>query len=103
MLNVTDFTFKRNPEAHCRGKLLSPTRRRLAVQHARDKGISERHACRLVGQWRTTQRYQPTQCEDGDRLTQSILARASKYGRFGYRRITALLKVAGWRVGKDRV
>jgi transposase InsO family protein len=65
--------------------------------------MSERRACRLVGQWRTTQRYQPTQCEDEDRLTQSILALASKYGRFGYRRITALLQVAGWQVGKDRV
>src|SRR5262249_14129100 len=76
---------------------------RRAVQHAREKGCSERQACRLVGQWRSTQRYQPTQLEDEDRLTQSILALASKYGRFGYRRITALLKFAGWRVGKDRV
>jgi hypothetical protein len=65
--------------------------------------MSERHACRLVGQGRTAQRYQPTQSEDEDRLTQSILALASKYGRFGYRRITALLKLAGWQVGKDRV
>jgi hypothetical protein len=36
-----------------------------------------------------------------DDLTQSMLALASKYGRFGYRRITALLKLAGWQVGKD--
>jgi hypothetical protein len=43
------------------------------------------------------------ECEDEDRLTQSILAPASKCGRFGYRRITALLKVAGWKVGKDPV
>ena len=28
---------------------------------------------------------------------------ASEYGRYGYRRITALLRIAGWRVGKDRV
>jgi len=48
-----------------------------------------------------TQRYQATHCDDEDRLTQSILALASKYGRFGYRRITALLKLAGWQVGKD--
>ena len=41
--------------------------------------------------------------DDEDRLTQSILALASQYGRFGYRRITALLKTAGWKVGKDRV
>ena len=65
--------------------------------------MRERHACGLVGQWRTTQRYQPTQCEDEDRLTQAILALAGKYGRFGYRRITALLKLAGWQAGKDRV
>jgi putative transposase len=78
-------------------------RRRFAVQHARDKGLSERHACRLTGQWRTTQRYEPTQVDDEDRLTQSILALASQYGRFGYRRITGMLKLAGWKVGKDRV
>ena len=38
-----------------------------------------------------------------DQLTQAIIALASKYGRFGYRRITALLQQAGWNVGKDRV
>ncbi len=28
---------------------------------------------------------------------------ACQYGRYGYRRITALLKASGWQVGKDRV
>jgi putative transposase len=41
--------------------------------------------------------------EDEDVLTQAIIQLASQYGRYGYRRITALLKRAGWRVGKDRV
>ncbi len=41
--------------------------------------------------------------EDEDALTQAIVQLASQYGRYGYRRITALLKRAGWRVGKDRV
>ncbi len=82
---------------------MSPVRRRLAVQHARGRGLSERHACRLVGQPRTTQRYQPTQTDDEDLLTQSIVALAGQYGRFGYRRITALLQLSGWKVGKDRV
>jgi transposase InsO family protein len=36
-------------------------------------------------------------------LTQAILALGVKYGRYGYRRITALLQDAGWPVGKDRV
>src|SRR5260370_31509579 len=91
------------PEGHRPGKLLSPERRRFAVQHARDKGLSERHACRLVGQPRGTQRYQPTQGDDEDQLTKAIVALATEYGRYGYRRITALLQQAGWNVGKDRV
>ena len=48
-------------------------------------------------------RYQLTQREDEDALTQAIVELASQYGRYGYRRITALLKRDGWQVGKDRV
>ena len=36
-------------------------------------------------------------------LTRAIITLASQYGRYGYRRITALLKQAGLQVGKDRV
>jgi transposase InsO family protein len=74
------------------------------VQGIREKyGLSERRACRLVSQHRGTQRYVPTVQADEDALTQSIVALASEYGRYGYRRITALLQAAGWQVGKDRV
>jgi putative transposase len=65
--------------------------------------MSERRACQSANQPRGTQRYQPTQREDEDRLTQAIITLASQYGRYGYRRITALLKRAGWQVGKDWV
>ena len=51
---------------------------------------------------RGTQCYVPTQRQDEDRLRRSIVALASKYGRYGYRRITALLNQASWKVGKDR-
>ncbi len=44
-----------------------------------------------------------TQRNDEDELTRAILQLASEYGRYGYRRITALLCDAGWEVGKDRV
>ena len=72
--------------------------------HAQQKhGMGERWGCRLVDQPRGTQRYRPTQRADEDPLTQSIIALAKQYGRYGYRRITALLVHAGWRVGKDRV
>jgi transposase InsO family protein len=73
------------------------------VEHAQELGSNERHACRLVNQPRGTQRYQPTQRNDEDALTRAIIALASQYGRYGYRRITITLQEAGWRVGKDRV
>jgi hypothetical protein len=47
--------------------------------------------------------YQLTQREDEDALTQAIVKMAIQYGRYGYRRITALLKRDGWQVGKDQV
>jgi putative transposase len=65
--------------------------------------VTERRACRLANQPRGTQRYRAIRREDEDALTQAIVQLASQYGRYGYRRITALLKRAGWRVGKDRV
>jgi len=65
--------------------------------------MTERRSCRLVNQPRGTQRYRPARREDEDALTQAIVQLASQYGRYGYRRITALLKQAGWQVGKDRV
>ena len=77
------------------GKLLSPERRRCAVERAWEQhGLSERHACRLLGQWRGTQRYEPIHRVDEDALTRAIIALGAKYGRYGYRRITALLRSA---------
>ena len=74
------------------------------MEHAcQQHGMSERHACRLVGQWRATQRYRLIHRTDEDVLTEAIIQLASEYGRYGYRRITALLQEAGWQVGKDRV
>ena len=91
-----------DPEGYCGGKLVSPERRRCAVEQAGEKyEVSERRACRVVRQWRGTQRYLPLRRTDEDQLTQAILALAVKYGgRYGYRRITALLRDAGWPVGQ---
>ena len=85
-------------------KLVSPERRRQAVDAARQKyGLSERLACRIVGQPRGTQRYLPALKPDEDDLTRNIVYLASEYGRYGYRRVTALLNENGIEVGKDRV
>jgi putative transposase len=45
----------------------------------------------------------PTVLADEDALTRAIVALASEYGRYGYRRVTTLLQADGWQVGKDRV
>ena len=40
---------------------------------------------------------------DEDALTVDIIRLASQYGRYGYRRITALLRTEGWHVNAKRV
>ena len=66
-------------------------------------GVSERLACRVLGQPRATQRKVPRTADDEAALTADIIALARQYGRYGYRRITALLRAAGWVVNKKRV
>jgi putative transposase len=65
--------------------------------------VSERRACRVIAQSRTSQRYGPKVAGDEDALTASIVDLASQYGRYGYRRITAMLRAEGWRVNHQRV
>ena len=66
-------------------------------------GISQRRVCRVVRQTRSTQRYRPLLRTDEDALTKAILSLATQYGRYGYRRIRALLRRAGWKVNHKRV
>ena len=65
--------------------------------------VSERRACQVLGQPRSTQRRALVVRDDEDALTQAIVDLASEYGRYGYRRITALLRIQGWRVNHKRV
>ena len=65
--------------------------------------VPERQACRVLGQPRTTQRRVLVQRDDEDALTKAIVDLASEYGRYGYRRITALLRTEGWHVNHKRV
>src|SRR5215210_7920310 len=86
------------------GKLLSPARRRACVEHIRSVlTISERRACRALGQHRSTQRKAPRGQEDEEQLTADLIELARQYGRYGYRKITALLRDAGWLVNDKRV
>ena len=65
--------------------------------------VSERFACRVLGQHRSTQRKAPAGRSDEAALTADIVALAEQYGRYGYRRITALLRSSGWVVNAKRV
>ena len=62
-----------------------------------------RRACRVVGQHRSTQRREKTPRHDEGALTAAIISLAERFGRYGYRRITALLREAGWSVSTGRV
>ena len=66
-------------------------------------GISERRACRVLGQPRSTQRRQPYVPDDEPRLVAQMIALASEYGRYGYRMITGLLRNDGWKVNHKRI
>jgi putative transposase len=66
-------------------------------------GYSEREACRALEQNRGALRKPVKRLDDEASLTRDIIRLATKYGRYGYKRITALLRVEGWRVNHKRV
>ena len=66
--------------------------------------MSQRRACRVLGQQRSTQRQRPQRAKEGEgRLVARMLELVRKHPRFGYRRIWALLRREGWRVNRKRV
>lgn len=58
-------------------------------------GVSERRACRVLQQHRSTQWRKPGRADDEEALTDAIVEMAKLYGRYGYKRITALLRAEG--------
>jgi putative transposase len=83
---------------------LSPTSRRRAVTRiVGEVGLSERSACRLVGQHRTTQRHETVVADDEPALLGDMRRLGREHPRFGYRRIHQLLLREGWRVNHKRV
>jgi len=74
------------------------------VRHVcQELAVSERRACQVLGQARSTQRHIPNVTDEDKRLVARITELAVKYGRYGYRRITALLRQEGWNVNHKRV
>jgi putative transposase len=65
--------------------------------------VSERRACRVVDQPRSSQRYLSTKADKDAALAQMIVALSGQNPRYGYRRVWALLRREGWEVNKKRV
>ena len=68
-----------------------------------DLKVSERRACRVLGQARSTQRHDSCSGGAEEHLIAQVIELASRYGRYGYRRITAMLRNEGWRVNHKKV
>ena len=58
-------------------------------------GVSERRACQVLGQHRSTQRKVPQAPDDEAALIADMIELARQYGRYGYRRITKMLRTLG--------
>jgi putative transposase len=84
--------------------MVSPTRRREAVQQVQKKlAVSERRACQTVGQPRSTQRYRLRKRDRDRLLVRRMYALVRQHPRYGYRRIWALLRGEGHRVNRKKV
>lgn len=84
---------------------MSPAKRRRAMIHVRQAlpAISERRACQVLGQARTTQRRVPVIPNDEQPLVKRMIELATQYGRYGYRMVTGMLRNEGWPVNHKRV
>ena len=73
------------------------------VRKALGEEVSERRACKVLDQPRSTQRYTARERDDEKLLVQRMHALVRRHPRYGYRRIWALLRDEGWRVNRKRV
>ena len=83
---------------------MTAAQRRQAVRQFQETfGVSQRRACRVLGQARSTQRQTPKTHQEEDRLVRRMLELVGQHPRWGYRRIAVLLRREGWRVNRKRV
>lgn len=65
--------------------------------------VSERRACKVIGQIRSTQRYEAKESDDEEFIRNRIIALAREYGRYGYRMVWGLLRNEGLMINHKRV
>jgi len=84
--------------------MVSPARRREAVKQAQATlDVSERRACQVMKQPRSTQRYEAKPRDDEKSLVQRMRDLVRRHPRYGYRRVWALLRGEGFRVNVKRI
>lgn len=84
-------------------RITSDGSRRRAVRHVCcELSVSKNLACKVLNQRRSTQRYKVRVADDEVMPVERIVALATKYGRYGYRRIAALIRAEGWYVNHKR-
>ena len=85
------------------GKLLTPNRRRAAVTRLEERfGVSERRACAVVGQARSTQRLAPPAPSD-DELRAFLRTFSAQRPRWGWRRALVAAREAGYVVNHKKI
>lgn len=83
---------------------MSPDRRRAVVEHVVGVlNVSERRACEVLQQPRSTQRYRPGRADKDQVLMERIRELAGQNPRYGYRRVWASLRREGWELNRKRV
>jgi len=84
--------------------MVGPARRREAVHEAQAMPeVSERRACEVIGQPRSTQRYAAKERDGEKPLVTKMVELVRRHPRYGYRRVWALLRREGFRVNVKRV
>lgn len=84
---------------------MSPSRRHAAVVMLQQRlGLSERRACRIAGQHRSTQRHLPLRSRDRDEGLRARLRDLSRqHSRWGYRLAWGAVREEGWVVNRKKV
>lgn len=95
---------QRHAQGGGQGGILSPTKRGTAVtQLQRTFSVSQRRACRVLAQPRSTQRYQSRPHDQEKQLVKRMHQLVRHHPRYGYRRIWALLRLDDWIINRKRV
>jgi hypothetical protein len=84
--------------------MVGPSARRTGVNYLLEqRGYSQRQASRLVGICRSSVRYMARQAADELALAKAVWEQAHRHPSCGYRRVTVMLRRAGWHVNTKRV